>query len=94
MFNKMGDSIKDSIMQNNPNANLSMSERYVSLGTGAFITLKGVTNVFSHPWLAITELAVGGTLLYRGVTGQCMIKEKLENQADPIAPSAMPSEAY
>ena len=80
MINDMGNRLKDSLMQNNPNANVGMSERVVSLGTGAFIAFSGLTNMFSHPMIALTEMAIGGTLLYRGITGNCPIKEKLENE--------------
>lgn len=86
--------ITSSMIQDNPMANVEMFERYVSLGTGAFITLKGVTNIFAHPWIAMTEFAVGGTLLYRGITGNCPVKERFENQPDPISAGAMPTEAY
>ena len=73
-------------MQDNPNANVEMPERYISLGTGAFIALKGLGNVFFHPLLAVSELAIGGTLLYRGITGYCMIKNMMENQSSNAKP--------
>ena len=79
-INDMGNTIKNSLLQDNPNANVGMSERVVSLGTGAFITFSGITNIFSHPMIALTEMALGGTLIYRGVTGNCPLKEMLENQ--------------
>jgi uncharacterized membrane protein len=81
MMNRLGNTLEGSLMQHNDHANVGKSERVVSLGTGAFIALKGITNLFSHPMIALTELGVGGALLYRGVTGNCPIKEKLENQS-------------
>ena len=99
MINKVSETLNKNVLQQNPNANVEKSERLVSLGAGAFIALKGLTNVFSHPWLAIAELGVGGSLLYRGVTGYCPVKEKLENDSDfstsvHVPQSAMPTEAY
>ena len=91
MMNRVNEVIDTSILQHNPNANIEKSERLVSVGAGAFIALKGLTNVFSHPYLALTELGIGGMLLYRGVTGYCMIKEQLENTTVTHVPqSAMP----
>mgnify|MGYP003575261127 CR=1 FL=1 len=86
MINKVGDSLKTSLMHDHPNANVDKSERYVSLGTGAFIALKGIGNIFSHPLLAVSELAIGGALLYRGMTGYCPVKNMLENQTRSAQP--------
>ena len=79
IMNKVSDTIDHKILQNNPNANVEKSERLVSIGAGAFIALKGITNVFSYPLIAMTELVIGGVLLYRGVTGYCALKDKLEH---------------
>lgn len=87
---RLRETLEGSLMQNNPNANVEMSERMVSLGTGAFITLKGITNIFSHPMLALSELAIGGTLLYRGVTGYCPVKGMVENQRMHYSGEPMP----
>lgn len=84
MMNKMGNTLEGSLMQYNPDANVSKSERYLSLGTGAFIALKGISNIFSHPLIALTELGIGGSLLYRGVTGYCPMKAMLEEQPESI----------
>ena len=95
MINKVSETLNKNVLQQNPNANVEKSERLVSLGAGAFIALKGLTNVFSHPLLAIAELGVGGYLLYRGETGYCPVKEKLESDDFVHVPqSAMPTEAY
>lgn len=74
MINQLGDSLEGSIMQPNPNANIERSERMLSIGAGAFIGLAGLSNIFSHPLMALTELGVGGALLYRGITGYCHVK--------------------
>ena len=98
IINKLSDTLNSSVLQEN----VGKSERIVSIGSGAFITLKGITNIFSHPYLALTELGLGGVLLYRGLTGYCPIKEKMENMAREDAPltsptvpvTAMPTESY
>jgi hypothetical protein len=102
MINKVSDTLNSSILQENVNGNVGKSERIVSIGSGAFIALKGISNVFSHPYLAMTELGLGGALLYRGLTGYCPVKQKMENMAREDAPltsptvpvTAMPTESY
>jgi len=99
VFNKLSETLDKNVLLENQYSNVEKSERLVSIGTGAFITLKGLTNVFSHPWMAIAELGVGGTLLYRGITGYCAVKDQLEhsnaNTNDVRVPqSAMPTEIY
>jgi len=102
IINRITDSLDGSVLQQSENANVGKSERIVSLGAGAFIALKGITNVFSHPLLALTELGLGGALLYRGFTGYCPVKEKLEDQrqqessfnSSTITVTAMPTESY
>lgn len=100
IINNLTDTLNSSILQENANANVGKSERIVSVGAGAFIALKGITNVFSHPLIALTELGLGGALLYRGITGYCPVKEKMDEQENsyitsPTVPvSAMPTETY
>lgn len=79
IISNLTNSLEGSNFRYNENANVGTSERIISIGTGAFIALKGITNLFSSPLLALTELAIGGGLLYRGVTGYCSIKERLES---------------
>ena len=71
--------MENSLLQENPFANIGRSERLLSVGTGAFIALKGISNLFSHPLLALGELGIGGALLYRGITGYCAITAMAEN---------------
>ncbi len=102
IINTLSDTLNNSFLQENANANVGQTERMISVGAGAFIALKGITNVFSHPLLALTELGVGGALLYRGLTGYCPIKEKLDEQqlnsnrsSDEAVPvTALPVESY
>ena len=110
IINRVSDTLNNSILQENENANVGQSERIISVGAGAFIALKGITNVFSHPFLAITELGLGSALLYRGLTGYCPVKEKMEGQeltsatdntstmnaqSSPTVPvTAMPDQSY
>ncbi|MGV8878930.1 MAG: YgaP family membrane protein [Sphingobacteriaceae bacterium] len=78
-INKITDTLKDCFLLENENSNVSKSERIISLATGTFILFKGITNVFSHPLLALGEVAVGAALLYRGSTGYCPLKAALED---------------
>ena len=74
---KILDSVVDVIVQSTENVNISTSERLVSVATGSFIIWKGIKDIFSKPSNSIWEVALGGALLYRGVTGYCKIKDRL-----------------
>ncbi len=75
--------LEDSLLQPNENANVDKSERILSIATGTFILWRGLTNIFSHPVIGLGELAIGGTLLHRGVTGYCPVKA-MTKEEDPI----------
>jgi hypothetical protein len=102
IINRVSDTLSNSsLLQESANANVGTTERAISIGAGAFIALKGVTNLFSSPLLALSELGVGGALLYRGVTGYCPVKEKLDeqeraaqNSTQPVPTTALPTESY
>ncbi|MEJ6980778.1 DUF2892 domain-containing protein [Pedobacter sp. P351] len=102
IINRLSDTLNSSILQENENANVGTSERIISVGAGAFIALKGISNIFSHPLLALTELGSGGLLLYRGLTGYCPVKDKFEKMehhniplSSPTVPvTTMPIESY
>jgi hypothetical protein len=70
--------LKESLLQDNENANVEQSERILSLAAGSFVFIKGIGNLFSHPTLALGELIVGGMLVHRGVTGHCAVKQMAE----------------
>lgn len=94
-LNDTWSTVEDRLLRDNPNGNIEKSERIVSLGTGAFITLKGITNIFSSPMLALSELVIGGALLYRGMSGYCPVKGMVENQNISAVPErVIPTEAY
>jgi hypothetical protein len=78
IISNLTNSLEGSVLQYNENANVGKTERIISVGTGAFIALKGITNLFSSPLLALAELTIGGGLLYRGVTGYCAVKEQID----------------
>lgn len=59
-------------------ANIENSERIISMAAGAFIFFRGLSNIFSHPFIALAEVVVGGGLIRRGVTGHCALKESFE----------------
>lgn len=82
-FKKVTETIKDTLLPENPNANVGKTDRIISVGTGAYIFFKGVTNLFSHPLLALTEVGIGATLLHRGITGTCSIKKIVDDMDEP-----------
>lgn len=76
---KITDTVKDTLLQDNPYANVGKTDRIISVGTGAYIFFKGITNLFSHPVLALTEAGIGAALLHRGITGNCAIKKVIDD---------------
>lgn len=104
---KVTEVLNSPILQENAYPNVGQTERIISIGSGAFIALKGISNLFSHPLLALTEIGLGGALLYRGITAYCPIKEKLDERefanstrsepyySSPTVPArGVPYEAY
>lgn len=78
-MNKLMDSVVDVVLQSTENVNIGTSERVISAATGTFMIWKGLTDTFSKPSNAVWELVLGGALLYRGVTGYCSVKNRLNN---------------
>ncbi len=74
------ETLEDSVLKVNPNANIAKTERVLSIFTGSIILFKGVKNVFSHPAIALTELAVGFYLVKRGVDGYCAMSDKFNKE--------------
>lgn len=95
MDNQIIDTLKESfngpLLQDNPDANVSKSERIISLGTGAFILFNGITNIFSHPLLSLGKIMIGGSLLQRGLTGYCPLKASIEDNFETPAPLPLSS---
>lgn len=58
--------------------NLSKTERVLSIATGSYFALKGIKNIFSHPFIAATSLTLACGLIGRGTSGYCPVKEELE----------------
>lgn len=86
VIDKLKESFKGPLLQENENANVGKSERILSLATGAFILFQGVKNIFSHPIIAIGEIAIGGSLMQRGVTGYCAVKAMAEaDMHEPVS---------
>ena len=51
--------------------NVGQTERLVSVGLGAFLLSSGLNNLTRHPLKGLLRTAIGGFLLYRGVSGNC-----------------------
>jgi len=81
-LNKMIDSVVDVVIQSTENVNISTSERVISAATGSFMVWKGVKDTFSKPSNAVWELVLGSALLYRGITGYCSVKNRLDSLQD------------
>lgn len=51
--------------------NVGWNERLASATVGAFLFSSGLGNLFSHPVKGLIRTALGGALLYRGLSGNC-----------------------
>lgn len=87
-FKKVTSTLKDTLLQDNPHANVGKTDRIISVGTGAYIFFKGITNLFSSPILALTEAGIGAALLHRGITGNCAIKKVIDDMDETDETSA------
>jgi len=92
-LNKLMDSVVDVVIQSTENVNISTSERIVSAAAGGFILWKGVKDTFSKPSNAVWEVILGGALLYRGVTGYCSVKNRLDKLYEKDRPESYLIEA-
>lgn len=81
-ISELRNTLEETLLQPNENANVEKSERVVSILTGTFILWRGLTNIFSHPVIALGEVAIGGSLLHRGVTGYCPVKAVAEQECN------------
>lgn len=77
------DKVVGSILYPGEYSNIEKSERVISAAFGAFLFWKGVKDIFSNPSSSVWELIIGGGLIYRGATGYCAVKERLES-CNPI----------
>ncbi|HZF66014.1 MAG TPA: SRPBCC family protein [Chitinophagaceae bacterium] len=51
--------------------NVGWNERLASATVGAFLFSSGINNLFKNPIKGLTKTALGGMLLYRGMSGNC-----------------------
>jgi uncharacterized membrane protein len=77
-------SLKNKVWQDNENANVNPTERVISIAAGAYIFYKALANVVKHPFIALEEAGVAGYLIYRGVTGVCLIYDKIGKDSTDI----------
>jgi len=75
-FDKITAKIKDDCIEEN----IGASERVLSVIAGGFILGLGVKKIFKSPLTGLSGLTLGGTLIYRGVTGHCDVKKMLEDK--------------
>ena len=72
--------LKTQLEGNCENGNVGKSERILSVISGGFILGMGLKNVLRSPLTSMSGIGLGGMLIYRGVTGNCPVKEALEGK--------------
>src|SRR5688572_24868264 len=53
--------------------NVGNNERIASAAIGAFLLSSGIGNLLKHPISGLVKTALGGVLLYRGISGNCPV---------------------
>lgn len=71
------DDVKSALATSCAAKNIANSERVVSLATGSFVLYKGITGFLDAPFSSLIATIVGGALIWRGATGYCPVKDKL-----------------
>jgi len=71
--------VQQKIDENCVDGNVGTSERILSVIAGSLILGIGAKRLIKNPLTALTGVALGGSLVYRGVTGKCSIKQALDN---------------
>ena len=57
--------------------NVGQGERIASAAIGGYLLSSGLHNLFRHPLSGLVKTALGGYLLYRGVSGHCNLYSSL-----------------
>ncbi|MFD2599400.1 DUF2892 domain-containing protein [Sphingobacterium corticis] len=82
ILNKTLETLKDKLDTECTTANVGSTERVLSVVAGGFILGVGVKNLFRSPLTSFSGIALGGSLIYRGVTGKCKLTSALNNQEE------------
>ncbi len=65
--------------------NIGLSERIISVTAGAFILYNGVAGIFKRkPVKSLTEILMGGGLIYRGAVGYCPLKNTIDSRPNEV----------
>lgn len=73
------------IKNQEPNINLSSTERTLSIAGGTKLALSGLKGLFSSPFSAIIKIGAAGYLINRGITGHCELYQRMgRNSTEPV----------
>ncbi|MBE8715087.1 DUF2892 domain-containing protein [Sphingobacterium sp. KB22] len=70
VFNQLKDKLDDAC----EHGEIGNSERILSVISGGFILGVGLKKLFHSPLTGFSGMALGGGLIYRGISGKCAIK--------------------
>ena len=80
--NNILDRIKSKIDQDRMDNNIGASERALSVFSGGLMVGMSLKSLFKHPIKACAGLAVGGVLVYRGITGHSDMKKVVDKMTE------------
>lgn len=76
------DKLRQKVDDNCVTGNIGTSERILSVVAGGLICTLGIKRILKHPLTALSGVALGAGLVYRGITGQCKVKAALADMAN------------
>ncbi len=71
--------VQEKIQESCETGNVGTSERILSVIAGGFILGLGAKRLLKSPITALTGITLGGGLVMRGITGNCPVKETLDD---------------
>lgn len=80
ILNYAFDKLKSTLDEGCEGDNIGKSERVLSVVAGGFILGMGIKSLLKSPMTAVSGVALGGALIYRGVTGYCAIKDTFDSK--------------
>ncbi|NGM61913.1 DUF2892 domain-containing protein [Sphingobacterium sp. SGG-5] len=74
--------IKSKMEQDRMDMNIGVSERALSVFSGGLMVGMSLKSLFKHPIKSCFGLAIGGVLVYRGVTGHSDMKKVVDKMTE------------
>ena len=81
-FQAVLDRIKRKIDEDRLDDNIGLSERVLSVFSGSLVLGMSIKTLWKRPITGCAGIAVGGAMLYRGITGHSSMKKVMDKITD------------